>query len=1425
MNWTKFHTYDDDPAKAFEALCNQLFENWCKQEYADTLLSFSVVNGAGGDGGVESYATLKSGDIIGVQAKWFPSCIEAGQICQIRNSIRTAMENRPQIAKYIVCIPRDLASVTGKTKQNNTESNRWESMEQAIHEEFPALSIDLWNETRILAELQKPSSAGIYKFWFERSEISDESVSQSFFRSKDGWLSGRYITDLNTFGKIDAYISAFVGNKSKRLSLKKTFNNISSLCEAFRGKLDELLSICKIQDPKLGALLSETGSKLSKMQNEASKALLWLNDETPWDVSLDESAFYVDLNATVNQIKDSSIIHSYYFYFSEVSEILRKLMQINMRDILHEFEISIQKDSFVFLGKPGTGKTQGFAAEMERLLTEGYHIPILVRARDIPSHYSWRDIIITCLGCSNSWSDDEIWQALCALANRKKIHVLDSAEKILILPKVLVMVDGVDESLPHHKWIDRIQEARALTRNYPQLRFCFSSRPYVFRTNALTGAKFFQIGNSGDVPVSMLFESYMKAYDIKAENVSWLKYALTTPLALKLFCDINRGKIVEYHSRADVSINALIQQKINLLEAEFCVRTSSVSECDQYILRAIQMLAPAFTTNARLERLELIESLAHYLLIDRDRAKLLLQFLEDYGVISRVSESSKEYLAVERHYYIPGIQGYFDYASALLLLDKYQHPREINFEKCKYIEENALYAIATISMQNYNYLITENPTINSAANVWFQEDLLFVALRHTHPSNAGEYQNQLLHSMAQSAEHLIKITNNLILPLSRDTQHPLGCQLLDTFLRQFEKPAQRDVLWSIPPFLLDITRKQKWNSNLELDLTNGEYSLCETDAAEGCPIIYAWALSSVENAKRKKCRDSLMRWALLCPAEFYKLFLQFAFVNDAQIRSDIFSILMCLLFETEDKQLIAQAAAWLMENVLNPQRIEENRDIAIRYYSMEIVRKAVSMNIFLPEDAAQYLPPYQPQKNYIQLDKDALEGTRMEGYSGITYDLARYVLIDHIDTCFSNWRGHTKGQYEKLIEQISAEQSEFAGISSNQLIISAAFAFITACGWTEEFQLYDSSRKAAVGADCAISHAHRPSSHGSQSPVMTICEKYTWQARNYICGYFADRLLYSDDFGAFLVEDYGLLADFIIPSQELNQINPDDIPENHPWHIPEMEKVILEEKFVTKADVINGILHAPNVDWTNWIFVENSEGKYRVRSQHLLALESFSCFYSPFGVETCLWINSILIAKEDLETFISTLMDRSDLAEQIAQPNDWEGGVDSYCYITPKEVCWAPWKKRYNSYFVDEFPHLRIQSAVDKCCYNFLEYGDVYYSLPSLPIREYTGITNSDGYIFCNSKGEIKAEYCIAGEKWETYQQYLLLDQGELLSAVDDNGNILVWIMREYRREDGKSREKFGQFYAEKDCCHIGFIRNGELVVIQILQKNSSNDK
>lgn len=94
MNWEKFQTYGLSSEKAFEMLCNQLFENWCREEYENELYSFTVVNGAGGDGGVESYAMLNDKTVVGLQAKWFPTSITSNQIGQIRKSVKTAKKDK-----------------------------------------------------------------------------------------------------------------------------------------------------------------------------------------------------------------------------------------------------------------------------------------------------------------------------------------------------------------------------------------------------------------------------------------------------------------------------------------------------------------------------------------------------------------------------------------------------------------------------------------------------------------------------------------------------------------------------------------------------------------------------------------------------------------------------------------------------------------------------------------------------------------------------------------------------------------------------------------------------------------------------------------------------------------------------------------------------------------------------------------------------------------------------------------------------------------------------------------------------------------------------------------------------------------------------------------------------------------------------------
>lgn len=406
MNWTKFQTYGMAPDKAFEVLCNQLFENWCKEEYKSDIASIRIVNGAGGDGGVESYAVLKDGSSVGLQAKWFPTSMTSNQITQIKNSIITATKVRPEITRYIVCVPRDLASRTAKGE--NTEDTRWDNMVKSVCTNYPDLTVELWNETKLVSELQKPSSSGVFRFWFENAEISDESIRYAFEKAKNSWLIAKYVPDLNVFGNIAQTVSLLLGDIDQRKNQVKTFRKIYELCRKYHSAAEVFLAICS-DYPELTEILTQTAERLNAISDECLKIISWYSNETPFDGDIDVHTFYMDFDAIADSINKSRDSMLHYFHASDVTKILRKLGEFNFYVLVKDFERSFHEKSLLFLGTPGTGKTHGLSALTEKLLADGLHIPLLIQARNIPISSTWKDIVSSYLGLSAGWSEDEIW--------------------------------------------------------------------------------------------------------------------------------------------------------------------------------------------------------------------------------------------------------------------------------------------------------------------------------------------------------------------------------------------------------------------------------------------------------------------------------------------------------------------------------------------------------------------------------------------------------------------------------------------------------------------------------------------------------------------------------------------------------------------------------------------------------------------------------------------------------------------------------------------------------------------------------------------------------------------------------------------------------------------------------------------------------
>lgn len=1414
MNWTRFQTYGMAPDKAFEVFCNQLLENWCKKEYETELFSFQVVNGAGGDGGVESYATLKNGDIIGLQAKWFLEPLTDNRINQVKGSIKTAMKNRPNIIRYIVCVPRDLANLT--EKGTNTELSRWERLVGWVKKEYTNLELDLWTDYTLTNEIQFPESSGINRYWFSNAELTEECFSFAFDKAKNSWLSSRYVPDLNECGKISSVLTNNLGIYPINESLIKELTGIDSLCNEFFPLSEKYISVFGKKFQEIKDILSEIKQELVRLQQNTVNIMLWLKNESVKapDITLFVDSYWIETR--IQAIEKNRVYDKNYFNLTGIIKCLKKLSGIDYYSLTKVLSEKLSSRSLLFLGNPGTGKTQGISSLAEQLLQNELHIPILIQARGIAIEQTWKDIIINSLGLSSSWEEDELWQALTSTANRNRFRKAQLENDIEILPKIIIMVDAIDESSAIVRWVNLIKESNVITERYPQIKFCFTSRPTAFEL-PIQYATVHQLGENGDVPVYQLFDKYVQAYRITVRNDGWLKFSLNTPLALKLFCELNEGKTVEISNSAEVSMSELWRNKLCVLESEFC-RKSGIATSNQYIFNSVVFLAKTFLSCESIERNNLKKALQEKVSVSGDLSDKLLEQLVSSGII-RCFRKHGTGITPDVFLYYPGLQGYFDYAAARSLIDEFGSCEKIDFAKYQSISRNTLSSLSILSIQNEGYLLTQNPTIDQVADTNLINELAFLALLHSNFETAISFKERTLEIMSSSASALVMIVNKLVLPLSRNTSHPLGASLLDELLCSFDNPALRDLLWSAPERLYD-SYEEMWYKDDRLNLFDEPYLLLNEDVDNGLPLVYAWVLSSVDNAIRKNARIELMKWANSHPEEYCSLFLRMADVNDPQIRSDLFSILMCIAYDDIDGGLLNTISRWVADNILSPSKIGVNRDISIRYYAIAIVRRACQLGLMDCEEIEKLMPPYTVSNSSIDMDEGALNGTRMGGYKAIDYDLARYVLIDNFDSKFM-WRSTMA--FDELRNMLSKQNDKYKDISFEQFILSAAYAYILKMGWNEE-QFYNFNKredgKIIGGMDCSILRTYHPATHGSQSPVMSVCEKYVWQARNYLNGFLGDMFLhkYTETF----VSDYSILDDFIIPIQELEQIDPYNLPEDALWHIPEKEKVIINAPNTTKEELILQIKNAPNIDWKKWIVINNENHQYSVDTERLILLNGYSCFEGLADIETCLFMNSIILPDKEIPEFIKRISDNHELPASVVYPTDWTGCVDVDCYITPREICWFPWKNRYNCSNAEEFPDLSIESAVDKCTYNFPEYGDVSYRVPSKRIREILSITNTDGYKFWDKDKTVKAEFSIAGEHFETQQQNLWVGI-DLIDKLTAHQKSIIWILAEQRRETGAAREKYGQCYAEKIITYVAYLRDRQLIIVKTSEEESNS--
>ena len=870
--------------------------------------------------------------------------------------------------------------------------------------------------------------------------------------------------------------------------------------------------------------------------------------------------------------------------------------------------------------------------------------------------------------------------------------------------------------------------------------------------------------------VNELFDDYIAFYKIDLCGNYWIKEILSTPMALKLFCDLYGNSSVGNLDKNSLVITKLFQKKINSVEESYRKQEKETNQ--QSMIKTILVNIATLLTNKNELTFEDIFNESREPI--KSHLEDLLFFIEKEGFIYSHQICEDEF-SEPVIVYSWGMQPAFDYLIGRKLYDAIRNGKNIQLEYT-----NGIYQmLSLIVIEEDGKLISEYSNIKLEESVLF--DLICYTLANTSVEIASKYRDYVKKLMHYSEAEFREIVNRVIIPVSEINNHPLGGKLLDEFLRGFDKPAQRDIWWSIPTYLRN-NYNASWRTFSELDLSM--IALSDKDNYMGKPLILVWRLSSVDNDVRRDCRLKLTEWGINNPYEYLDLLLYCADINDEQIVEDIFAIAYGIaLGKFVQKEYLEKLSSWIVENVYSEEGLFKYENSAIRYYCKGIVKIAISKGLCDAECEKRISEKYIRKSSFMPAYKDSFDSKRLSGYGPIYYDLARYVLCDHLDRffCINYKTREYLRETEKFIEKYKKEY-DVDMLAPEGLIISIAFQYLLNQGWDEKI-FWECEDKNNLAIDICIRNTYMRSPHGAKSKVMTVAEKYVWCVKHRMEAVFASQLQYNYyGHGVRYISDYYEIDDFTNTYQDYVNSRYTKIEDK--WiHTDQMVKTPYKEFFAENIEKWMKKKDTP--DFTVWLG-EKTDARILYAYTNIVN--------EVLGIEEAIWISSGIVKNNDFEKLIAEVNVYSEERSELLNVAEFHSYVETCGFYTPQEVCAVQSVKEANESINigNEKNVIQVYKLVATCLSEHIENIEKTFYLPSRIARILTGITYGDGYEYINDNNEVVCKYSDVSKGENNQQECLQINSHILESSLKENDYRMFWVFRVYRSPSSKAYELYG---------------------------------
>src|SRR6185437_1711390 len=490
IDFHQIRTYDGAQSGGFEQLAVELFSRG-----SGAGCQLIRVNGAGGDGGVESYVEVPGKGLLGMQAKFFDK-IGRAQWTQIEKSVKTALTRHPSLKEYHVYVPLD--RTPGQIQKWAQYVDAWHGLPNGGSVKF------IWKgRYEIEQAIKAANNLDLLYYWFGAIQFTNEWMD-SLLKSSLCTLGPRYQPSLHVEPKLGSEVSSFMWSPSFERALEQAYVLVAEACHDFAESIQHSplsaearkLEDCvqKAAEEVIAIELPVYGHKTVTLAHSKAESL---RDR----VAELQSCLRIE-KERIGEKRDESLE----LQLNKVRRFLSKAQ--GWSSFLERFQLA-DSQFLLVTGEAGSGKSHLLAHCAVGARQRGQPILLL-----LGEQFLGTESPLSQLSEMVGWSSG--WTSLLAA-----INVAGS----LARRPALLIIDAVNESSERKLWKSHLHPLAAALDRYPHVRLIISCRsdfvgitlPTDFKRSPPNGWDSIEHRGLGDV-LTEAVARYFATYGIKSSH-------------------------------------------------------------------------------------------------------------------------------------------------------------------------------------------------------------------------------------------------------------------------------------------------------------------------------------------------------------------------------------------------------------------------------------------------------------------------------------------------------------------------------------------------------------------------------------------------------------------------------------------------------------------------------------------------------------------------------------------------------------------------------------------------------------------------------------------------------------------------------------------------------------------------------------------